>query len=82
MAEVAHIDDHFDPRILLGELPEDVDSLVLGGVVNEQVLVVVAGHGGHDLFDLPMHLSDIVLLVVTGSEDGQIRHVAIPCFAR
>ena len=56
------------------KLAQDLDGPVRGGVVDEQVLVVVARQGRHRRLDLLVDLADVAFLVVAGSEDRQQRH--------
>ena len=74
LAEVSGVDDDLDAFVRRREFAQDLDGPVFRGVVDEQVLVVVAREGRHRRPDLLADLADVPFLVEAGREDGQQRH--------
>ena len=91
MAEVSRIHDYFDALVRCREFAQDRDRPVLRGVVDEQVLVLVARDRQHRRSDLLVDLTDVAFFVVAGGEDGQqwhrgsfsmVGHESIPAMRR
>src|SRR5436190_18514167 len=74
MSEVAGIHDDLYAPIRRCELAQDGHRVVRRGIVDKQVLIVVAGQGVHCRPDLLVYLADVPFLVVTRSQDCQQRH--------
>ena len=77
MAEVAGVDDDLDARIMGAEVAQDGHRAVGGGVVDEDVLVVVARQRLEHLAHATIQLGDVVFLVVATGDDTDRGH-AVP----
>ena len=67
-AEIARVHDHLDALIGGGHLTQDLNGAVLRRVVDEEVLVVAVGDGGHHAPDLFVDLAHVLFFVEARSE--------------
>ena len=70
VAEVARVHDDLDVLVFGGNRLQDGDRVVPGGVVDENVLVLILADPNHYLADLVIEVENILLLVVAGRHDG------------
>ena len=68
-ADVAGVDYDLYGGVLGGDLAEDADGVVGGGVVDEEVLKAILREAGGDGHEAAMDLADVELPVVAGGHD-------------
>ena len=80
-SEVPHIENHLHPRILGGQLAQQLLGPIRRGVVDEQYLPSHVRDPGHHRRDALVEDFDVTLLVVAGHHDanqGRLHHVDLP----
>ncbi len=77
-SEVARVDDDLYRRVLCCDLAQDLHGAIVGGVVAEDVLALIALQlAVEDLPDCLVAIPDVELFIVTGRDDADCFHVRI-----
>ena len=74
VAEVAGVDDDLDAGVYGGEAFENGDGGIGGGVVDEDMLVVVFGHRGQSSGDAMIERLNVGFFIEAGRDDADGFH--------